>query len=220
MNIYSLYQNYIITNKKVNPIPKEYTKVDYIQSYGGQYINTGYYLQTHDKVKIKFIITGYSSSFDSLFGAREQNYANHCYAVFNRFASASRFTYARTGDEHQGIENTTNILYTIETLDEICTITNHSDGTTSTITNYGAIQDCVNPCGIFTLNTSVANNFSPDIPSKIKLYSFEIYNSNNELTCNCVPVLNTLTNKYGVYETITQQFIGNIGSGDFTGGNN
>lgn len=52
----------------------------------------------------------------------------------------------------------------------------------------------------------------------MRISGFRIMNNNN-LIINFIPVKNTTTNEYGMYDTVSRQFFGNIsGEGAFTGG--
>ena len=53
----------------------------------------------------------------------------------------------------------------------------------------------------------------------MKLYDCKITNDNNSIVGNFIPVYDTVTQKYGMYDKVSQTFKGNLGTGNFTGGN-
>lgn len=211
----------LLNKNQIASVPSRYTIVDYIQSSGTQYINTGYNLKAHDKVEVKLKVINRYDTYDSIFGARLSNANNNCYALFNVFANNQQWCFARTSSE-TAFNNfwALNVLYTITTKDKDCVIQKEGESA-NTYTTGGTVEDCVNPCGLFTLNTSSSvDGFTADVPSEIALYSFKIYDDNDILIRSYIPVYDTVTEKYGVYELVTdKKFLGNIGSGNFTGGN-
>ena len=59
-------------------VPSPYTQVEYLQSTGNQYINTGYTLKADDVVEVSVSMQG-SGSYNGVFGARKSNSNNNCY---------------------------------------------------------------------------------------------------------------------------------------------
>ena len=201
-------------------IPSQYTEVDYIQSSGTQYINTGYNLKAHDKVKMKFTITGFNGDWDSLFGSRLGSYQSKCYCAFCKFLASDKFAFARTGSEaNSSVVSSTNVEYTVLTQNNSIVIIAENNNVYN-FSSSGTLEDCENPCGIFVLNSSSSQNgFSADVPSKIKLKEFVIYDNTDNVSRQYVPVLDSSDNKYKLYETKTNTILANAGSGDFAGGN-
>lgn len=212
----SVFNQLMMKNKD---IPSQYQVVDYIKSSGSQYINTQYNLKAHDKVKIELKVLSGNSTWASIFGARLSNYRDKCYSLFCNFGGNHQWAFCRTGQETVLTNCDNNIKYTIITKDNECTLQKEGE-TATTYTVGGTVEDCVSPCGIFTLNTSSSvNSFALDVPSKIKLYLFEIYDNNDILIKNYIPVFNKTINKYGLYDRINKMFLDNQGTGNFTGGN-
>lgn len=50
-----------------------------------------------------------------------------------------------------------------------------------------------------------------------RVYSF-IFKDNGQIMAEFIPVYDTETEKYGMYDTVSNQFHGNLGTGDFIGG--
>lgn len=177
-----------------------YQPVEYLQSNGSQYINTGYILKANDKVEVRVSMQG-SGSYNGVFGARKNDYEHNAYALFGRFGSSNKFVYTRTGQEKSGNIISTNVIYDVTTQGSTCTIM-QGDTLVQTLTNTGTIEDCVNPCGLFVLNTyNGADGFNKDTYGYMKIYSFKITDSNNNVVMDLIPVRDGTTGY--MYDNVT-----------------
>ena len=98
-----------------------YQTVEYLQSNGSQYINTGYTLQSGDKVEVTVSMQS-SGTYNGIFGARKGSASSNCYALFGRFDGQPKFVYARTGEEKKGSTLSHDVVYDIVTNGTTCTI--------------------------------------------------------------------------------------------------
>ena len=185
-----------------------YQQVEYLQSNGSQYINTGYILKATDKVEVTVSMQG-SGQYNGVFGARKGNSSTNCYALFGRFGSANKFCYARTDNEKQGSTIQTNTVYDVTTTGSTCTVKQGST-TVETITSTGTINGCANPCGLFVLNTDSGTGFTKDTYGYMKIYSFKITNSSNEVVMDLVPVRDGTTGY--MYDTVSGELMTNTGT--------
>ena len=186
-----------------------YQTVEYLQSNGSQYINTGYILKANDKVEVTVSMQG-SGSYNGVFGARKNDYEHNAYALFGRFGSQNKFVYTRTGDERSGNTINTNVIYDVTTDGSTCTI--KQNGTlVQTLTNTGTVEDCVNPCGLFVLNTyNGADGFNKDTYGYMKIYSFKITDSNDNVVMDLIPVREGTTGY--MYDKVTGDVLTNYGT--------
>lgn len=186
-----------------------YQPVEYLQSNGSQYINTGYILKANDKVEVTVSMQGIGS-YNGVFGARKNDYVYNAYALFGRFGSSNRFVYARTGDERKGNTISTNVIYDVTTNGATCTI-KQNGSLVQTLTNTGTIEDCVNPCGLFVLNTfNGADGFNKDTFGYMKIYSFKITDSNDNVVMDLIPVRDGTTGY--MYDKVTGDVLTNYGT--------
>lgn len=209
-----------IDNKELNLesfVEVPYTKVEYLESSGTQYIDTEYILQKDDEVEIEMVMLDNSSQYVGVFGARKNSYTRNCYALFSKFMNYNRFNYSRTGVETTGRINSINTKYKINTKNDTCIIYNENDTVFDTITTTGTINDTINTCGLFCINTDSSTGFSPDSPSNLRIYSFKITNKNGEIVRDMIPVRDGTTGY--MYDKITKKLYGNKGSGNFSYGN-
>ena len=187
----------------------QYVDIEYLQSTGSQYINTGYILKSTDKVDVKFSSQG-SIQYEAVFGARKSSYSQNAYVVFSRFGSSNKIVYNRSGNEKQGSTIQTNTIYEIHTEGQTCTV--KQNGTVvQTITTTGTANDCINPCGLFTLNTDSSTGFTKDTYSNMKIYSFKITDANDNIIMNLKPVRDSGNVGY-MYDTVTNRVLTNTGT--------
>ena len=186
-----------------------YQTVEYLQSNGSQYINTGYILKANDKVEVTVSMQG-SGQYNGVFGARKNDYEHNAYALFGRFGSQNKFVYTRTGDERSGNTIRTNVIYDVTTDGSTCTIM-QGDTLVQTLTNTGTVEDCVNPCGLFVLNTyNGADGFNKDTYGYMKIYSFKITDSNDNVVMDLIPVREGTTGY--MYDKVTGDVLTNYGT--------
>lgn len=186
-----------------------YQAVEYLQSNGSQYINTGYILKANDKVEVSVSMQG-NGQYNGVFGARKNDYEHNAYALFGRFGSSNRFVYTRTGDERKGNVISTNVIYDVTTDGSTCTI-KQNGALVQTLTNTGTVEDCVNPCGLFVLNTfNGADGFNKDTYGYMKIYSFKITDSNDNVVMDLIPVREGTTGY--MYDKVTGDVLTNYGT--------
>lgn len=186
-----------------------YQQVEYLQSNGSQYINTGYKLKANDKVEVSVSMQG-TGTYNGVFGARKNDYQHNAYALFGRFGSSNKFVYTRTGQEKSGNTINTNVIYDVTTQGSTCTIM-QGDTLVQTLTNTGTMEDCVNPCGLFVLNTyNGADGFNKDTYGYMKIYSFKITDANNNVVMELYPVRDGTTGY--MYDTVSEELMTNTGT--------
>jgi hypothetical protein len=186
----NIYLQYII-----NDLPSGYTRLQYIQSDGSQYINTGHVPTVNTSVKIKLNPQMISES--GIFGSKWD--LNGFFMMF--YQSKFRWHTANAVDS-SGI--TLNNNYVIEASNTGYSVNGES------YTNNPSTALGGNPISIFR-PTSVG----PYNPSgKFKLYYFEIY-ENDILVKNLIPARRNLDNVVGLYDIVNNVFLMNSGTGNF-----
>lgn len=192
----------------VEAITSPYTKVEYLQSTGSQYINTGYILKANDKVEVTFSSQG-RNAYEEIFGARKSNSDYNAYVLFSRFARRNNLTFNRSGNEREGNGIDLNTIYTAYCDGATCTL-KQGDTLVQTVTSTGTVNDCINSCGLFTINTDSGTGFTKDTFSNMKIYSFKIINASNEVVMNLVPVVDDGVGY--MYDTVSQTLLTNNGT--------
>lgn len=194
-------------------IPSYYTPIEYIESTGTQYIDTGYTPLAHDKIVVDCIVkSNDAKAYEALFGSRDGSYRYNAYIFFTRFNASNIPTYNRSGAETQGSNMIYNERITLTTQDSVATWTNGTN--TYTCTTSGTVEDCVYPLYVFDLNKGSQDGSL----SQVKLYSLKIYDGNDNLVRDFIPVLD-YSNVACLYEQVEGKFYHNRGAGTFTAGN-
>lgn len=183
-----------------NSFPSGYTRLEYIQSSGNQYIDTGFKpnQDTRVVVDVDWPITGTSW----LYSARTT--VNQNAFSFLQNSGKYRFNYANSINE---LTTSPTGKITIDTNKNKCYI----DGVlmaTATYTNFSA------PVNMYLFGNN--NNGTISGGSSVKMYSCMIYD-NNVLIRNFIPCKNT-SGIVGMYDAVNGAFYQNVGTGSFTAG--
>ena len=198
-----LYLKYL----KNGRLPKKYQKVEYIESRGTQYIDTGFKPNYNTKVDIDFKTKSLELENNaSIFGSRENALNKHYGCTkggYNQFY---------TGYFNESIN--TYISLNENTRYHIIKDKNKTylDGALVDTRTYASFQTDYNMY-IFAMNQANGDWFR----SNIKVYSCKIYD-NDVLVRDFVPCYRKSDNEVGLYDLITKQFYTNQGTGQFTPG--
>ena len=188
---------------KKKGMPSNYELVDYIQADGTQWINTGVGKDLTHTYRFKGKVNFQDVTNRQLFGAQGGTY-------FGVVSGYYQITQASLGHTTLTAPLNTDIDFDV-TFD----LPNNKYSYTingTTATNVNSDFPFTNVGKFYLFN--IGDNLS--FPCKCKLYGFELYD-NNKLVRNFIPVYDTLTNKYGMWESVQGKFYGNNGTGDFTG---
>lgn len=211
-------------------LPSGYTQIEYLESSGTQYIDTGYKPNANTAISIKYY-PAVSSTFMCLYGTQDTTMTNRFYGLI----SSTQFriqinsnagqppnfwginkdgtliadvngTFAQT----QGI-----VTLGVDNKNKIVSI--KSDEYTGNISASGTVLGDNLNCSYNLLLLSrgtagtAANNFLG------RLYSFAI-KENGTLIQNLIPCRRNSDNVLGMYDTVSQTFLTNAGTGTFTAG--
>lgn len=193
-------------------VPSRYEVVDYIQSSGTQYIDTGVVTNQNTRVNISFQEASIVSGTGAYVCGSESAYLNNSFDILIQGDSLNAF-FNTQYKKYYTSSNTTTVYNINFNKTNVDFYSNGSLAQTSTFSST-TFQSPVN----LTLCALNRNGTKQEF-SSIKIYYCQIYN-NETLVRNYIPVYDTQTQKYGMYDTTGQQFYGNLGTGDFTGGNN
>ena len=217
-----------IWEKDPNYVPKEYQKVEYIESTGTQYIDTGYVPKTNTKLELDLSFNGDFKDYDTYGGGVAfLGVADAKTKVFyiNYGAGASQknvlFSWFNKYYKHDGqAAEAMTINDTTRTNKNTLTIENGkvTYGTVNrTISSKQQNQD--SSMYLFGVNNKV-----DDIVGAFTCYNMRVYDSkmyeDNKLMRHYIPVYKKSDNTIGLYETIEGKFYTNKGTGTFNKGNN
>lgn len=196
-------------NINANDLPEEYQSLEYIESSGTQYLDTGVLPKGSIGFDIKFLTYNtYSSSepkYGSVFGGRDDSQVNEIQIT----------TYATQGINY-GTFRYANSSYAGNI--ELNTVNNIQYRGNNYISNKGtsviAREDFE---GSSTMTIfAVKDNGVVKQFGVVRLYKFKIYDGDT-LIRNYVPCYRISDNEMGLYDVVNQEFISNLGTGELTG---
>ena len=193
-------------------LPREYQKVEYIESTGTQYIDTGYIANINTKVIADIQVTQLLEKNTAMFGSRIR-------------PSVQAFCFGEGSNGTVFFANFDTVL-----ANNIKIVNDDTNRHTHTLSKDGYYIDnilsktFINPTEITEQLTSYIFYFnSVDtttlVPVKAKLYSCKIYD-NNILVRDFIPCYRKADNEIGLYDTVNNQFYTNQGTGTFLKGEN
>lgn len=176
-------------------LPSGYTLLDYIQSNGAQYIDSGFKPNQNTRVVCSFLTTANSTS---IFGSQE-SWGSKSFSFGGNTASfgANQTTSLRLNDGKKHIVDFRNGAISVD----------------------GSVLLTWNATFQMNYNMFVLANNEKNTTiyySTAKLYSCQIYD-NGALVRDYVPCINS-SGDYGLYDLANGAFYGNAGTGAFTGG--
>lgn len=193
-------------------LPSGYTELEYIQGTGTQYIRLDFTPDSDTRVVLDHQLTETGGTY-AVLGSRTSTSDTDIFCVFV-VDGQLRSDYA--ANEHSTFAATTSR----ETLDKDGRVTTYN-GQTNTLS--AATFTCPRPMVLFSVQNvdGKPGTFFPDQvdnrPVKMLLYSCQIYDG-DALARNLVPARRQSDSAVGLYDTVTDTFYGNAGTGSFTAG--
>lgn len=182
-----------------------YTELEYIESNGTQYINTGINPTSNLIIKAKFLITDTPSNFYALYGSRNSG-DSLAYWVFLNYTDGKIVLRYKTRT-NKTVEEV-NALSGIHILEQ--------DNNKITIDGYSAVADTNTIESTYPIYLFANNNVnSPQYQSHMRFYYFQIYD-NDILVRDFIPAKDK-NNIVCLYDDISKTFFYSE-SGDFTAG--
>ena len=198
------------TRGMATELPVEYQGVEYIQSSGTQYINTGVIPTENTKVKGNFVLTEAQNGV-SVFGC-----FNTAESKFNLLVTTTLFNkitgnlYINSNSLSPSVAPAINTNYNFE-----ISLPNYVINNSSYASDSYSYTSSTSSLYIFSRNTGN----SADQFTKMKLYVFDIYD-NGALVREYVPCYRKSDNVVGLYDLVNGVFYTNAGTGTFTKGSN
>lgn len=193
--------------QKTNHLPEGYTELEYIESTGTQYIDTGFKPNNNTRVVIDVDILE-TDVVNGLYGARDAGTTN-AFVGFARTGDVQfNFTYGNNANMFDSPTGSNKGRFKIDQNKGTVTI----NGTEITLTSISAFQ-CNYDMYVMGANTTGTPNSQLDA---LKLYSCQIYD-NGTLIRDFVPCTNA-SGTVGLYDLVNGIFYGNAGAGTFTAG--
>lgn len=184
-------------------LPSEYTELEYIQSSGTQYIDTGFKPNQDTRVVAKFDMMQTDTAWRKLWGSGSGSY-NLDFALWNDGTTKLQSYYGTKTN------NTVSITDMPLDVDANKNVWKYSG---ETITFDKNNFTCAYSMYIFNVNKDDNSTYLSGI---MKLYYFKIYN-NDVLVRDFIPCKNP-SGTIGLYDTVNSQFYSNVGTDTFIAG--
>ena len=185
-------------------LPAEYAAVDYLESSGTQYIDTGVPCNWRDFVDIDFMYTGHEPNFHaneggSVFGAHGWSKANGIYEKCIYWRGFGKIAYNFQMDTR----------YNVKTVDATHSSIN---GTSYQIDNTSSVGMASCNFALFA-NYSEYNNQGWTYFSVARIYSCKLYDADKVWLRYFIPCVRISDGKPGMYDRVNDAFYVNEGSG-------
>lgn len=204
----------LVDEFKTSRPPEGYIEVEYIETTGSQYINTGFMPNNNSSILLDFRYMGEieGGSVQSLFGARMAGEVGVFGMWLNKtdvYPHYGNVIYTANGSFREDGKTFTTARFIYGYNKNIARL---GQGNKTCIMPEGGFSSGVPLC-LFAMNT----NGSVDTRRAIgRLYSCQIWDNSN-LVRDFIPC-QAQDGTYGLYDLITKQFYTNSGSGTLTGG--
>lgn len=187
-------------------LPAEYTQLDYIESTGTQYIDTGVSGGTNASYEIKF------NPLATAANAWEQYFCGAKVSTIPKI-------YCATSGDVIGIATSWGNSPAVKLknqVDEAMTVTYNADGSMCVdgVQNTGVSRTAGNGWGNETWYVFNSHG-EPALMASMKLYYLKMW-TDGELVRDFVPVLRNADNAVGLYDLANEQFYENTGTGSFS----
>ena len=187
-------------------LPSEYQQVEYIESTGTQYIDTGVIANSTMKIDLKCRCL--ESSF--VFGSRSSVSSGYSGLTFEESKPVDvRWGNSILVNDDQYVVNQD---YRVHIENGNSSINNKSSQT-----SYGNSFFNGNIYLFAINNNSTSSSINLSQYGKNRIYYFKIYDGNNKIR-NFIPCYRNSDNKTGLYDLVNNVFYTNQGTGDFTKG--
>lgn len=202
-------------------LPSEYQQVEYLESSGTQYINTGVYVTPDYTIEVEFLLAQRKATWDTLFGTRNGSQARFTARWANSTngklgvhrSSAKTTNYESIDDSNATKSAVTSTWHTIKLAKREYTFDGVLRKTFSSTTNTATF-----PYPIFLF--ALCNAGSPADYGYFRITQAKIWDNNDMLVREYIPCYRKSDKVAGMYDVVNGVFYTNKGSGSFKLGGN
>ena len=203
--------NHFVEGGNKTSLQESYTELEYIESTGSQYIDTGYNHSTStSRYEFDLMMTRFPGTYHTIFGSRITHNGNEALYLG---VHKDGHTYSCIGGnkkEPLGATINLNVKYSICVDSKIGVIINGI-----TYSQPYSSSQIFSTCTDYIFGGNFNGNFSEQICGRI--YSFKIYDGTN-LVRDFIPAKRKSDNTLGLYDIVNKTFYTNQGTGTFTAG--
>lgn len=202
---FSVYPTFTMIEEPQSRLPSDYIELQYIQSSGTQYIDTGYKPNNNTRVQCRFELLESGRAY-GVFGSRIA-YQNTAFDLFANGQNSSKYFQDDYGSNVNAPTASTLGIYEIDKNKNVTNINGNIYTFPSSIfqSNYN----------IYILGINTAGSTNNQLGS-LKIYSCQIYD-NDILIRDFVPC-KAVEGTVGLYDVVNQAFYTNAGTGSFIAG--
>lgn len=189
-----------------------YTQLEYIESSGTQYIDTGHSVTNLTDVDITYALTSWSAVAD-IWGVTYPSHYDYSYLIrYNSSTAVMVHKGASSAQSSSSVSLNTKINIRTDTLNNRYFIDN-------VLGNHNLVSMTSQNYNAFIFASNIGSTYSTVYygRSKAKLYNCKMY-ENNVLVRDFIPVKRNSDNVLGLYDLVNRVFYTNSGSGTFTAG--
>lgn len=205
--------NNLYNKKKAeyNPNFSNFQKVEYLESTGTQYIDTGVIPDSNTGFYLDFtLLDSVDNNGKRLLGTSYRNngdWGGVMISSWNWSAGGQMNYMQRSRSYNPGLVTNTRM--------QISLINRHYQSSTGTNIEFqtGSLSDIYGSIYLLNVNTDMFNSNG----SSAIIYSAKIYDGNNEIR-NYIPCYRKADNKPGLYDLVNGEFYTNQGTGEFLAG--
>ena len=184
-------------------MPGTYTELEYLESTGTQYINTGHTHVANENYEIDVTVVSVDSSYRAIIGAAPSGSGG----MFYISSQSNGAWLCNVGMPADSVPLNTKLnIKLVQTSDSVvCAYVN------------GVLRQCAS-VGLYGHSLMLLARNSSEYPTIGKLYGAKIYNGTNSLIQNFIPARRNSDGVLGMWDTVTQTFFTNAGTGTFIAG--
>lgn len=209
----------ILLNKKESGIPSEYIEVEYLESTGTQYIDTGIYFDNNTTFEFKSRLIYQTNGYPAIYGARVGSSNNDFQIYYNNSTAGGTPTSLcfRNGNTTYTI-NASSLGFTDflnKDIEVKSTATNITVNEYSVSVSYKSGTRTPYPVILFAQrgqNSMHATNYGAQ-----RIYKYKIWQGTT-LVRDFIPCIRKIDQVAGMYDLVSKQFFTNSGTGSFIAG--
>lgn len=191
-----------------------YKFLDYVQSDGNQWMNTGYTANWDDRVELKVLFTRFNADdWQSVFCARDTSYNN----AYSMFARKTAFRFDHGSNKHIDAAVDVNTEYSVVINGKTGAVTVNDWSTTT----YNASFTTGSPFSLLAghaAGSSLSPASSVSMLASCRLYYFRVYDASGAVQLDLIPAVRTSDGAVGMYDRKNGGFVENLGSKAFVAG--
>ena len=191
-----------------HPLPADYTRIEFVESTGTQFVNTEYMPKATDVIRAEMCVPHSQNVWSAAFGTRDRSSAHafefDVHGKVNGAGADYTLRYLRRGSE--SVTTVTNFFN--RRVGIVCNGTNLTwkpvgGGEETTLNSLALNGDCVFPLYIFGLNNG--GTCADSDKSKYKLFSFRVESADGTVRRDYIPCLNPAGDA-GLWDTVEGKF--------------